>query len=140
MGRRPKLFPQDKTIRPEAVNKALECDGTTPLDVMTNTMRLLYAQSQLALEGVRDAVGPEREYLLEVARKHALDACGLAKEIAPYVHRRQPQAIETKDLTEEERRAMSDTVRDVERILAEHQHQKRATEKKPTAQRPGSVQ
>ena len=76
----------------------------------------------------------------DAARAKMTPEPGLAKELAPYVHRKQPQAIETKDLTDAERQAMSETVREVEKVLAEHQHAKRAPERTPTAPRPERVQ
>lgn len=123
---RKRIAPVDQAIRPDVLKTIVAASGTTPLDVMTNTMQMLYNGAQRALEQYETAVGPEREYLLDVARKHSLDACALAKEIAPYIHRKQPLAVETRDLTDEDKQRMAGVVREVEKVLNAHQHVKRA--------------
>jgi hypothetical protein len=115
----------ERQLRTETVDAILQSPGTTPLDIMTNTMRLLYNGAQNAMAQYANAEGVEREYLLDVARKYSLDACTLAKEIAPYIHRKQPIAVESRDLTDEDKQRMARTVSEVEKVLSAHQRLKR---------------
>lgn len=126
MATRRRIASVDQAIRPELLTAILDAPGATPLDIMTNTMRLLYSAAQNALRDAQGAEGPEREYLMDVARKHSVDACQLAREIAPYMHRKQPIALETKDMTDEDKRKMADTVRELEQLLLAKERSKRS--------------
>lgn len=63
------------------------------------------------------------EYMLHVLqsppRKYGTrERMWAAKEAAPYVHRKMPQAVEVRDITEEEREKMTETVLKLEKLLA----------------------
>ena len=127
MAKRQQIVLRDEILPQDVVDTILKTSGATPLEVMVNTMQMLYSGAQAAIRELQGTVGPEREYLMELARLRATNACALAKEIAPYIHRKQPLAVETRDLTDEDKQRMAETVREVESVLAQHQRTKRQT-------------
>jgi len=61
------------------------------------------------------------EYMLltlQAKRSAPRERMWAAKEAAPYVHRKQPIAVETRDLTQEEKDQMSATVLKLESMIA----------------------
>lgn len=93
----------------------------TPLEVILAAMDAMVDEVNATAEKLGAArTGKARATLKAELGATVLRAVSVAKEAAPYIHRKQPLAVETRDLTAEDAAAQAQTVRDVGAVLLQH--------------------